>query len=408
MEGMLRENTSVPQSQEKTPEQSTELPNPDLNPLLNPTLGRHLGRWAQVYFTSPPEKREEAVGELLRELQGDPLAGQTETPETAETIRIVEDAEPPVPVTQCSQCGYHSSNAQRFCGMCGASFSADEPVHHEFLTSESPSRPPAFSDQGSLERDLRDVHLSPAAERSNDNAFADVSWLREKSASAGTGSSSRRYAPAIVAVLAVGILFYAQSRPQGAPSRPDSSTNAPQASSTTSSKQTPPAPAEPSRTAEPPQKAASSPAPQVAAPPPETARREEQGVQPPRTDHTSQNNQNSIAEPRTWKPAASTASQTTTASQYAISSSAEVAQAEELLSGRTRPRDSVQAAQLLWRAVGKENPTAILMLSDLYRVGDGVPKSCDQARLLLTAAARKSVPQAAEKLRELLRAGCPN
>jgi TPR repeat protein len=78
------------------------------------------------------------------------------------------------------------------------------------------------------------------------------------------------------------------------------------------------------------------------------------------------------------------------------------------LSGRTRPRDSAQAAQLLWRAVGKENPTAILMLSDLYRVGDGVPKSCDQARLLLTAAARKSVPQAAEKLRELLRTGCPN
>jgi hypothetical protein len=405
---MLRENTSVPQSQEKTPEQSTELPNPDLNPLLNPTLGRHLGRWAQVYFTSPPEKREEAVGELLRELQGHPLAGETETPETAETIRIVEDAEPPVPVTQCSQCGYQSPNAQRFCGMCGATFSAGEPVRRAFLTSESPSRPPAFSDQGFLERDLRDVHPLPVAERSNDDAFADVSWLREKSASVGTGSSSRRYAPAIVAVLAIGILFYVQSRPQGAPARPTSSTNAPQASLTTSPKQTAPAPAEPSQTAESPRNAASSAVPQVAAPRPETAPREEQEVQPPRSDHAVQNNQNSVAEPRTWKPAASAASQTTAASQYAISSSAEVAQAEELLSGRTRPRDSAQAAQLLWRAVGKENPTAILMLSDLYRVGDGVPKSCDQARLLLTAAARKSVPQAAEKLRELLRTGCPN
>ena len=69
----------MPHSQEKTPEQTTELPNPELNPLLNPTLGRHLGRWAQVYFTSPPEKREEAVEELLRELQGD-------SPATQETI----------------------------------------------------------------------------------------------------------------------------------------------------------------------------------------------------------------------------------------------------------------------------------------------------------------------------------
>ena len=59
----------MPQPQEKTPDGITELPNPELNPLLNPMLGRNLGRWAEVYFTSPPEKREEAVGELLRELK---------------------------------------------------------------------------------------------------------------------------------------------------------------------------------------------------------------------------------------------------------------------------------------------------------------------------------------------------
>ena len=46
-----------------------KLPNPKLNPMTNPTLGRNLGRWAQVYFTTPPEKREEAVVELLRELE---------------------------------------------------------------------------------------------------------------------------------------------------------------------------------------------------------------------------------------------------------------------------------------------------------------------------------------------------
>src|SRR5215469_2821772 len=35
------------------------LPRPDLNPLVNPLLGEHMGRWAEVYFTSPPEEREQ-------------------------------------------------------------------------------------------------------------------------------------------------------------------------------------------------------------------------------------------------------------------------------------------------------------------------------------------------------------
>ncbi|MGB9361842.1 MAG: hypothetical protein WCA99_09580, partial [Candidatus Sulfotelmatobacter sp.] len=44
------------------------LPGPELNPLLNPLLAAHMGRWAEVYFTSSPEKRAEAVSELVREL----------------------------------------------------------------------------------------------------------------------------------------------------------------------------------------------------------------------------------------------------------------------------------------------------------------------------------------------------
>src|ERR1700684_1968607 len=45
------------------------LPDPELNPLVNPLLAAHMGRWAEVYFTNPPEKREQAVSELLRELE---------------------------------------------------------------------------------------------------------------------------------------------------------------------------------------------------------------------------------------------------------------------------------------------------------------------------------------------------
>ena len=45
------ENESSPQG----------LPRPDLNPLVNPLLGEHMGRWAEVYFTSPPEEREQVT-----------------------------------------------------------------------------------------------------------------------------------------------------------------------------------------------------------------------------------------------------------------------------------------------------------------------------------------------------------
>ncbi len=124
----------MPQSQEKTPEQ-TELPNPELNPLLNPTLGRHLGRWAQVYFTSPPEKREEAVEELLRELQGQPSVTSEEAANvpderplqataSTETIRIVEAVADPRSL-KCDECGHPYTSPQRFCGMCGETLEAE-------------------------------------------------------------------------------------------------------------------------------------------------------------------------------------------------------------------------------------------------------------------------------------------
>jgi hypothetical protein len=50
----------------------TTLPDPELNPLLNPLLAAHMGRWAEVYFTTPPEKRAQAVSELVRELTNNP------------------------------------------------------------------------------------------------------------------------------------------------------------------------------------------------------------------------------------------------------------------------------------------------------------------------------------------------
>jgi hypothetical protein len=77
------------------------------------------------------------------------------------------------------------------------------------------------------------------------------------------------------------------------------------------------------------------------------------------------------------------------------------------LGGTTGSRDASEAAKWLWKAVGKQNPSALVMLSDLYLRGDGVPRSCDQARLLLVAAVKKGAPEAAEKLRRVELNGCP-
>ena len=43
--------------------------------------------------------------------------------------------------------------------------------------------------------------------------------------------------------------------------------------------------------------------------------------------------------------------------------------------------------------MGVENTRANVLLADLFLLGDGVPKSCDQARLLLVAAAKKGRPE---------------
>jgi TPR repeat protein len=81
--------------------------------------------------------------------------------------------------------------------------------------------------------------------------------------------------------------------------------------------------------------------------------------------------------------------------------------AEQYLNGsRGGSANSGQAAQWLWKAVAKGNTAATMTLSDLYLRGDGVTKSCDQARLLLDVAARKGQTAAAQRLRNLRAFGC--
>jgi len=85
----------------------------------------------------------------------------------------------------------------------------------------------------------------------------------------------------------------------------------------------------------------------------------------------------------------------------------ELAMALSYLDGTAgQERNHSEAAKWLWKSVAKQNADATLVLSDLYLKGDGVGKNCDQARILLDAAARKGMKQAGDRLRHLQAFGC--
>jgi hypothetical protein len=122
---------------------SGTLPAAELNPLLNPVLGQNMGRWAEVYFTSPPEKREQAVLELLRELRAEnpELAGTVVSAPSAASAHVsqpwnvgaAQSAAAQQPSIVCRGCGRENPGSHRFCGMCGkllgeAEASADPPI----------------------------------------------------------------------------------------------------------------------------------------------------------------------------------------------------------------------------------------------------------------------------------------
>ncbi len=60
--------------------------------------------------------------------------------------------------------------------------------------------------------------------------------------------------------------------------------------------------------------------------------------------------------------------------------------------------DSVAAAAWLWKAMAKGNPDAPVRLADMYVKGDGVPRSCEQALVLLQAAAVQGNARARNRL----------
>jgi hypothetical protein len=121
------------------------LPNPGLNPLINPILGKNLGRWAHVYYSTPPEKREQAILELLRELESAPQPRQEVKPPAATEKNNKVQTETQVEALCCPACLHKTGAHQRFCGLCGFALTAgksSDPAQQLAAPAPPPSPPP--------------------------------------------------------------------------------------------------------------------------------------------------------------------------------------------------------------------------------------------------------------------------
>lgn len=440
------------------------LPEPELNPLLNPLLGAHMGRWAEVYFTSAPEKRAQAVSDLVRELANNsspsPAPSQANSDEhnhpQAER-EVYEDSSsgsvyvPERLVILCESCGHQNGTQQKFCGMCGALLAtSSEPSAQPFAetgpttvagwtesessTSRAPEQPYESSvviAPGAAVHEESERSAWPVAEdySARYSVFSDYE--------SGPARHPYRIYVGLGVVVLLGLLVYVTWR-SNAGQRGTELPDAPPAV-----KSEAPAATEPHAAVEPAAPAKVQPSPK-AVPTPRTAptasatpspsgtnaRQESPGSNQRSLSQQSRSQLNSeqglyqrrsepgrlasgrsepVVQARgfsraTPRATTATAIPATTGGQ---SGSEELAAAERYLNTSSgTARDSREAATWLWRAVAKKNLTATLLLSDLYLRGDGVSKSCDQARLLLDAAARKGATTAAERLRHLPAFGC--
>jgi TPR repeat protein len=377
----------------------------EINPLLNPLLEQNLGRWARVYFSNPPETRNQKVMELLRELEDQAAgAGSAGGRISAPSAITQSDGAPKVAKTVlCAACQWENQAEQKFCGACG---SALRPVERR---SEAYSEDPVATHSF--------LGLSPIAHE-NEN---DVQFLRDK-AYAGAydyeeSSSGRgKYLVIAIVILLAGAayywnwpgrlrLLYESHAAASSPAPEQKLPPQPIAAAPTSAE---PA-AQPAQVSEP---AAQQTVPQ-ASPPPGAADPSPEAQSPKPAASLETLGANAGQSHKTPIPASLPASSETAiladnspASPRTDDGSSELLLAQRYLEGQGEPRDTGLAAKWLWKAVGKQNSRADVLLADLYTRGDGVTRSCDQARLLLTAALKKGATKAASKLHNLESTPC--
>ena len=398
-----------------------------------------MGRWAEVYFTTPPEKRQEAVQQLLRELAADSKAERAtienhhervESPDPVMESRSWSDVLP-LPVV-CRQCGEESPGSQKYCGSCGAVLPEGTPLPSsvapawEFQTAHSsPKEAPFAPSASSIGSASRSASLNASNDKEDFRPVAEDAprFIPEYEP---VHYRSRLYVGAALAVL-IGLLVFVAWRnnavssdgtapgvhhPGSLPPLPPSTQPTASSSPQVSGRKAPP-PQSPPVASTPHQlrNRAAAPAPQS------PAASQVSGTPPAKSAQTTAppaqfRNRTVAPPPRSPAGPQLAANRAPLAENTGIpgtggDGSDELAVAQSYLKGRHgAPRDSTEAVRWLWRSVAKQNATATLLLSDFYLRGDGVSKSCDQARLLLDAAARKGKAAAGERLRNLQAFGC--
>jgi hypothetical protein len=391
-------------SQSRESSGSSTLPN-ELNPLSNQLLAENLRRWAEVYFSNPPERREQAISELLRELQEQRAQQHIVASGTASVARpepgsIFPAANPAPSLVRCRSCGHENDvSAQRFCGMCGVVVGVPEPSTYSQFDESSrqdweTKRSAGTGDQEAEESWESESDSVPAYEEiapsthelslfqavPRGSGHDDPVWEYDTSPS----PPYRLYIGLVLAVMLVGLGYLAWRGVQG--NSPSHQVSAP-----------PPAVAKDADTA-----AAQAPTPKA-----------EQEATPPK--NAAQAAPSGVASKPERKVAGNSRSQPTLAAETepmralagAGSGEQELSIAERYLSGADgKRRDTAEASQWLWKSVAKHNDKAAVLLADLYLKGDGVSKNCEQARVLLDSAARKGTSGAGERLRNLQAFGC--
>lgn len=394
-------------------ESTSTLPAPELNPLINPVLGQNMGRWAEVYFTSPPEKREQAVLELLRELQGENASPEVSA---AAPLPVRKTASEPLletsseasatssPMIRCSVCGRANPASHKFCGMCGASTPGHDVTEFHDAGHALPveSTPPAYEDKLDGARE-QEAAYEPALNTNELSLFQSGRHSSDESADDDLFSYStpsrpyRAYIGMALALIIVALAYMAWRSTQAA-SQSHLEPQAPPAVTTQ--------PVEPAA-------ASAQPAPSTAATAEGTQPADQPAPPTPKSSETeSKNTKNAVAKSPAPEAAASPAPATAPAEKASAESAAgngaeELATALGYLNGTNgEQRNTSEAAKWLWKSMAKHNATATLDLADLFLRGDGVSKNCDQARVLLDSAARAGVKQAGERLRHLQAFGC--
>lgn len=402
--------------QDDNSDRPNTLPPPELDPTLNPVLGQNMGRWAEVYFTNAPEKRDEAVLELLRTLEAEsaphengPQEGEHEeaasTPpplavahapaqQTSSKSQIVED---PPALIECDSCGRENRAHQRFCGMCGArlqkeakgAVQIEEPQIEEPPRAFSAPSPQSWERLRPLEPPVEEKALpsgefSPVQE--GDDRDSSDHFLNRFSDESPGRNSSLYYVGAALAIVILAVSYIAW---RGAHATSGTTRSAPEISR------------------QPTQPTVPAPTPTVPVSGTSALNQSAVAAEPP-SKPTGTDLGSNLGAGEAILPAAK-ASDAKNQETVAIagSGSEELATARRYLNGTDgQQRDTAAAVDWLWKAVAKRNTEAALLLSELFLKGDGVAQNCDQGRVLLDAAASRGSKDAAERLRHLQAFGC--